>query len=284
MDIAHLFLLVLFALSIGHLVTLKICSVNLDHRTAPVFISGWVTLGLVAAYPFFGHLLGDGLHALEASPHLFLLGVIKGGLMYAMFIVSQTLMKDSLSSRHYVTPLSVGVIAIGNSFLGEALKPGQMLSAFGLCALAAAFFLKGHLSDTSRATKMAYVKLVALSSAISLIDQVLVKSSNWYAALWLSNTVLLVISLWINRKNTDVLKSAFLQKQAALAGFFYVATELVKFYQMVTINPVTVISIVQALTKPVILALSALVWKERTLKEQLIWGIMAFALALPLFF
>jgi len=41
--------------------------------------------------------------------------------------------------------------------------------------------------------------------------------------------------------------------------------------------------ITQALTKPVILVLSAVIWKERTVKEQLAWGAAAFIITLPLF-
>jgi hypothetical protein len=33
----------------------------------------------------------------------------------------------------------------------------------------------------------------------------------------------------------------------------------------------------------VILILSALVWKERTVKEQLLWGVLALLVTLPLF-
>ncbi len=41
------------------------------------------------------------------------------------FATTQDLMKVSLSSRHYVTPMSAGLIAIFNSFLGENLKPQE---------------------------------------------------------------------------------------------------------------------------------------------------------------
>jgi len=37
------------------------------------------------------------------------------------------------------------------------------------------------------------------------------------------------------------------------------------------------------MTKPVILLLSAMIWKERTVKEQLAWGVLAFLVTLPLF-
>lgn len=283
MTLAHLLLITLFLLTIGHLVTLKICSVKLDHRTAPVFISGWTLLGLLAVSPFYGHLWFEGWEKFQASPGLLALTVLKGALLYYLLIISQELMKVSLSSRHYVTPLTVGLVVMGNSLLGEALTPKELFSSLGLCLLAAGFFFKGHLSELKRQDRIIYFKLVFISAILSSMDHVLTKDTNWFSLLLVSNVVMLAIALVQNRKNVEVLRSAMLQPTAALAGIFYMVTELTKFYQMVEINPVSVIITVQAATKPVILILSALIWKERTVKEQMVWGVLAFLITLPLF-
>lgn len=283
MDHAHLLLLLLFSLTIGHLVTLKLCSVQMDHRTAPLFISFWTLLGLGVVYPFYGHLLFDGIDKISASPWIALLIAAKGGLLYGLFIISQKLMRVSLSSRHYVTPLAVGIMSIVNFFLGEELSGSQWFAALGLCTLAMAFFFKGHLSDLDRQGRFSYAQLVMMSVGLSAMDLVLTKNANWYTLLFFSNIVLLTLSLAVNLGRRDVIKAAFTNKSAMLAGVFYAATELTKFYQQVDINPVTVVVTVQAMTKPVILILSALIWKERTVREQMIWGALAFAVTLPLF-
>jgi len=283
MDHAHLLLLLLFALTIGHLVTLKLCSVKMDHRTAPLFISFWTLLGLGIVYPFYGHLLFDGIDKITASPWIALLIAAKGALLYLLFIVSQKLMRVSLSSRHYVTPLAVGVMSIVNFFLGEELSGSQWFAALGLCALAMTFFFKGHLSDLDRQGRFSYAQLVIMSVTLSAMDLVLTKNANWYTLLFFSNIVLLTLSLAVNIGRRDVIKAAFTNKSAMLAGVFYVVIELTKFYQQVDINPVTVVVTVQAMTKPVILILSAIIWKERTVREQMIWGVLAFAVTLPLF-
>jgi drug/metabolite transporter (DMT)-like permease len=167
--------------------------------------------------------------------------------------------------------------------LGEQLQLGQWTAALGLCGLSAMFFFKGHAADLSRKGRLAYVKLVALSVLLSSLDHVLTKNTNWFSLLLVSNITLLAVSLALNHTRIPVLKQALFNKYAALAGLFYMMTELVKFYQQVTINPVTVVVTAQAATKPVILVLSALLWKERTVKEQLVWGILAFIVTLPLF-
>lgn len=282
--LAHALLLLLFFLTIGHLLTLKICSVSLDHRTAPLFISFWTLLGIIAVSPFFGHLWMEGWGKITASPYLLSLCLVKSGLLYLLFITSQELMQESLSSRHYVTPMAVGFLAIVNAMLGEYLQPLQWASALGLCGLASAFFFKGHLSDLSYRGKISYFKLVAGSVLLSALDQVLTKNANWFSLLLISNIALLGLSLFLNRARLPVLKEALFHKYAVFAGLFYMMTELVKFYQMVNINPVTVIVMVQAATKPVILILSAWLWKERTVREQLVWGVLAFLITLPLFF
>ncbi|MCK5518951.1 MAG: hypothetical protein KAI61_06010 [Alphaproteobacteria bacterium] len=283
MTAAHLLLILLFLLTIGHLLTLKVCSVKLDHRTAPIFISIWTLLGIAGVSPVFGHLWAEGWEKFMAEPHLLALSVLKGCLLYLLFVISQELIKESLSSNHYVRPMSIGLIAIVNSTLGEQLNMGQWFAALGLCVLSAAFFFKGHLSDLSRRGKITYIKLVVLSVFLSSLDHVLTKNSNWFSLLLVSNTVLLFLSLALNRKRIAVLKDALFHKAALLAGFFFMATELVKFYQMVSINPVSVVVTVQAATTPVILVLSAFLWKERTVREQLVWGVLAFIVSLALF-
>lgn len=282
MTIAALFLLLLFALTLAHLVTLKLCSNRLDHRTAPLFVSGWTLIGLALAAPKFGYLLPEGLASVTDKPLYIGLIVIKGLLLYRLFVVSQQLMAVSLSSRHYVTPLAVGLLAIGNWFLGEDLSAATWASALSLCALAAAFFWRGHLSDIDRAGKRAYGELVLLSVAGGMLDHSITSALNWYTLLLLSNLVLLPFALAMVGRNWQLIKSAATHPMALLAGSVYAATELVKFYQQVDINPVTTVVIVQSMTKPVILALSALIWQERTVREQMIWGAVAFAAILPM--
>lgn len=277
---AALLLVLLFLLTIGHLLTLKVCSVRLDHRTAPIFISLWTLLGLLAVSPVFGTLAQEGFVIFAEHPWILGLCILKGALLYLLFVISQELMQESLSSRHYVTPMTVGLIALVNTGLGEHLNPAQWFSAVGLSLLAVSFFFKGHLSDLSPKGRLTYLKLVGLAVLLASFDQVLTKNSNWFSLLLVSNSVLLALGLVLNRANLPLLKTAFFHRAAILAGLFYAATELVKFYQQVNINPVSMVVLTQALTKPVILLLSALIWKERTVKEQLLWGVAAFSIGM----
>lgn len=279
---AEIFLVILFALTIVHLLTLKMCSTALDHRTAPLFIGGWTLIGLAVSAPVFGHLLTEALPVLSANAWLLALIALKGVLLYLMFVSGQDLMKVSLSTRQYVTPLSIGLIAIVNAGLGERLSPEKWGAALGLCALAAAFLLLGHAAELTRQAKIVYARLVLLVVATAAIDQAVLGQTTWYPLLLGSNLVLVALALGLSVRKTDILRAAALHPMAIAAGVVYAVTELFKFYQMVDINEVTTIVITQSLTKPVILLLSAWIWKERTVREQLVWGVLAFAVSLPM--
>jgi hypothetical protein len=282
MDTGQFLLLLLFFLTIGHLVTLKLCSVRLDHRTAPVFICGWTLLGLALTAPVYGHLWVEGVEKFRAAPYLVALCALKGGLLYFLFVISQRLMQVSLSSRHYVTPLAIGLITFSNFLLGETMTAAQWVSCMGLSLLALAFVFRGHLSDMAREARLSYAQLVLLSAVLGVLDIFITRETNWYAGLVVSNLVLLAVTLVMIRGDRAILKSAFFSTAAAIAGAFYMVTELVKFYQLVSINPGPVVGTVQAMTKPVILVLSAWVWKERTVREQMVWGVLALIITLPL--
>lgn len=283
MDYGHLLLVLLFGLTVLHLVTLKLCSVQLDHKTTPLFISLWTLAGLAVTYPVYGRLFWQGMQDFSGAPWLLGLAVIKGAVLCYLFVISQELMRVSLSSRHYVTPMAIGLLTVCNSFLGEKLAPHELFAGLGLCALACAFFFKGHLAELDKRGRMAYAQLVLCSALLGTMDQVILSGTNWYALLTVTYLVVLVVAAFWNRKSPGNFKVAVAHRSAVIAGVVYAATELVKFYQQVTINPVTVVVIVQAMTKPVILVLSALIWKERTVREQLVWGVAAFVIALPIF-
>lgn len=279
---AEFYLVILFLLTIVHLLTLKMCSDVLDHRTAPLFIGGWTLIGLLVTAPVFGHLLLEALPDLSANAWLLALIALKGVLLYLMFVAGQDLAKVSLSTRQYVTPLSIGLIAIVNAGLGEQLSSEKWLAALGLCALAGAFLLLGHAAELTRQARLTYAKLVALVVATAAIDQAVLSETSWYPLLLGSNLVLIALALGLSVRHKAVLRAAAFHPMAIAAGMIYAVTELFKFYQMVDINEVTTVVIAQSLTKPVILLLSAYIWKERTLKEQLVWGVLAFAVSMPM--
>ena len=270
------YLAVLFGLTVVYKILLKRCSAVLDHKSVPVFIGVWVLIGLALASPLYA---AAAWTLTTAHPLVIALAMAKGGLLYMTLLWGQRLMRESLSSSLYTSPMSIGAIAIINFMLGERLAGLQWFSAVSVCLLSCLFFLRGHLSEMSRQAKRDYAIIVVLLVAMGGMDQFGISHIGWYGYLAVSNVVLLAIGL---ARHGDI-KNAVFNRLALPAGILFAVCELFKFYQSVTINPVTAVILTQNLATPVLLGLSAVVWKERTVKEQLIWGALAFALSVPLF-
>lgn len=269
-------LVVLFLLTIVYKLLLKRCSGTLDHKSVPLFISVWTLAGLALTSPLYAqNAVETGLEHGWVIP----VAAIKGVLLYFTLFLGQRLMRESLSSSLYTAPMSIGALAVLNFILGERLSGLQWFSAVAVCILSCVFFLRGHLSDLNKQAKRDYFAIVALLVAMGGMDQYGISHMGWYGYLTVSNIVLLGFGL---ARHGDI-KNAVFNRLALPAGILFAVTEIFKFYQSVTINPVTVIAVVQNLATPVLLGLSAVVWKERTVREQLIWGVLAFALSIPLF-
>jgi drug/metabolite transporter (DMT)-like permease len=280
LSFAFLLLAALFVLTIANALSLKVCSSRLDHRVTPVFIAFWSLAGLAVVWPLMGHSLwAPGFAVLFAKPWLLFLAIVKGGILHGRFVRGQALTRASLSSSFYVRPMSVGLIACVNFLLGERLTPAQWIAALGLCLLSTAFFFKGHLSEFTQREKRHYIDLVAFSVAMAAIDYTVLRAANWYVLLFVTNVAMLALCFDRNRREPEVLKAAF-TRPAVAAGMIFSLTEMVKFYQQVTLSPISLVLVAQSITQPVIMALSALIWKERTIREQILWGFGAFFLVI----
>jgi drug/metabolite transporter (DMT)-like permease len=264
---------IFFIIAILKPLIFKVCAVKLDHRTAPIFISSFLLLGTVLTLPFYHTLLATGFVQLLDTPPALFFCLLKGIVIWYAIFLGQKLTQHSLSSSRFVLPPALALAAFVNMFLGEILSTGQWISVLGLSLLGIAFFFKGHLKELTIESKKIYLILIAITVILISTDFYTVSHSNWYVHLFLSNAVLFIFCL-IQRKPLAIWRSALLSKEGALAGFSMVVYEFIKFSAMITYVPVTTITSVQAAATPIILALTALIWKERSWQEQLIWGVL----------
>lgn len=147
----------------------------------------------------------------------------------------------------------------------------EWVSVAGLCSLGFVFYFRGHLQEVPGETRKIYLLLVALTVIMLICDHYIIKQSNWFVYLFYSNAALLVFCL-LKRKGRAVWRSALMTWPAIAAGVTFAVFEIVKFYPMVTYIPVAVMTSVQFSVIPLVLISSALLWKERTWQEQLVWG------------
>lgn len=278
--VGHLLLAALFCFTVATGLVFKVASHKIDHRTAPAFMCLWVLAGLGLTFPLYGDLWYAGWQGLIEQPWLALLMLAKGGLLWLLFSQKQHLNKMSLSARNYTSPVAIGLMVFTNAAFGEQLATAELVAAMGLCALGLLFAFKGHLQDLPAQGKTLFGAAVLLTVACGTLDHILLTHLNWYVLLVVTNIILLAVVL-LQRGGFGRLRESLTAPLAIAAGALFATTELVKFYQTVSYSPVTVVVTVQSATIPVLLILSALIWKERTWREQGLWGLLALALILP---
>ncbi len=266
-----LLLLIFVILCILQRLIFKVCSMRLNHQTGPIFIASWVLIGLVVTWPIFGDLFTKEVGKLFVQPYLLLLIAGKGMLLWVLFHDQLSLAEKSLSAQSYYAPTGLGAVAVCNSFLGEELSALQWTSALGLCFLGIVFSFHGHLQELGTREKRLYFKLIFVMILSAVLDQAILIQTNWFILLMLSSAILLVFCLFKTR-DREVWKNAIFNKLAILTGAVFAARELLKFYMMVSIYPMSVVLSAQVAAIPIVLILSSVIWKERTWQEQLLWG------------
>lgn len=270
----EMFIVLLFAINLAKALIVKLCSHRLDHQMMPIIYACYLLVGLILSFPAFQSLAMDGITALLNHPIALAACLAKGVVFWFVTVDSQKLTKESLSSSRYSLPPALALAACANAFLGEALNMKEWISVVGLALLGLGFFLKGHLQDLSKESKIIFIKVVLMMMVMIVIDHYVIVHSNWYVLLFLSNVVIVGVS-FLKRSPKRIWKEAFTNKLAMVAGVAFCAYEMIKFPAMVTILPVSVVVTVQVATIPVIMVLTSVIWKERTVKEQLLWGVLS---------
>lgn len=260
----------------------KKASMVLKHDSGPIFTSVWVLLGLIAISPFYGTLFFDGMHDMASEYWIAALLLLKGCVLWLLFFNGQVLTEQSLSAAKFVLPTALGAIAITNSVLGEVLTLKEWIAALGLCILGVSFAFRGHVQELGAQGRFLFLKLVCLSIIAATLDYIILSHINWYFLLFVTNFLMLFVAL-LRRPALTVWKDALFRKESIFAGSVFTVGELLKFYLMVSVLPMTVVISAQVAVIPMILILSALIWGERSWKEQLVWGILSVGLLLLLF-
>lgn len=269
------------ALTLARPLLYKRVSMSLDHNSGPIFTSVWVLIGLLIISPFQTELITDNWSLLISNYSVTGLLIVKGFMLWLLFYNGQVLTEKSLSASKFALPTALGGIAIINSFLGENLETNEWIAALGLCFLGTCFAFRGHLQEIGGRGQRLFVKLVGLSIICATLDYLILLEANWYILLIITNLMMLCVCCF-RHISKQVWRSALFDKNAIFAGSIFSAGELLKFYLMVSIIPMTVIISAQVAMIPIILVLSSLIWGERGWKEQMVWGVFSVGLLVVL--
>lgn len=279
---SYALLVVLMVLTTASALAYKLASQKLSHHSAPAYTAIWVLIGLALVFIPYKSLFFQGLDDAINYPFLVIILVVKGFFIWFLFYKRLVLVEKSLSASSFFMPTALGFIAVINSFLGENLTALEWGAAVGLCLLGVAFFLRGHIQELGKSGRFIFIQLVFVIIILATLDQVILQKTNWFFLLLSTNLVMLFITL-CKKIPLQEWRLILLSKESILAGSLFSASELLKFYLMVTILPMSVVISGQVAIIPIVLVLSSLIWGERSWKEQLIWGIISTLLLLLLF-
>lgn len=243
----------------------------------------YMMVALCCTMPF----MGDMFITIDASKITPLIAaLIKGVMLYTSVKLIADIAKESNSSAVFAGYISLGIGSLLNYFiLSENLTMLQIIACVSLGVLGTIFFLRGPASELSKFGKKAFVLLTLVIILNMFVDGVGVKGLNWYMYSIISSgfSLLIAFVILLFEKKYKYLKE--LNSPILIAiGLVFAIGEFVILYSMQNYLPVSIAFLFLRLSAPIVMFVSAYIYKERTPKEQLLFGGLAVLFALPILF
>lgn len=247
------------------------------------FTSTWLVVGLIISFPIFGHLFTQNAQEIVTSPYL-LLSILKGVLLWWLIKLQQVVNKESTSSSVFFGFIAMALGSlINNLFFNEGLKSFQLLCICGLGVLGAAFVIKGDAKRMSSYGKISFGLIVLFAASFSVTDHLAIPQIGWYSHLLFSSVTMFIAACLHGISKADFI-NIFKNINLAAAGAFYVVSEFLIIYSSINLLPVSFVAVFMRMAAPVVMVLSAFRYKEQSWQNQLLFGIIALGLAIPLIF
>lgn len=250
-------------------------------KMSPAFTSSWLLLVLFLTFPVLGHLIYDDLKGTLLSPFV-LISVYKGATLFYMIALQQVVNRESTSSSVFLSFIALALGALANNvFFGEGLGYIKILCILGFGVLGGVFLIKGDAKRLSKKAIIAFFCVTLIMASYTVSDHLAIPQIGWYAHLLVSSVIMFAVSLLHGISKQDF-KNMILNKGIALAGMFYATSEFLVIYASINILPVSIVAVFLRLSVPVVMIYSAVRYHEQSLKNQIIFGICAILLALPI--
>ena len=250
-------------------------------KMSAAFTSSWLLLVLFLTFPVLGHLIYDDLKGTLLSPFV-LISVYKGATLFYMIALQQVVNKESTSSSVFLSFIALALGALANNvFFGEGLGYIKVLCILGFGVLGGVFLIKGDAKRLSKKAIIAFFCVTLIMASYTVSDHLAIPQIGWYAHLLVSSVIMFAVSLLHGISKQDF-KNMVLNKGIALAGMFYATSEFLVIYASINILPVSIVAVFLRLSVPVVMIYSAVRYHEQSLKNQIIFGICAILLALPI--
>ncbi len=250
-------------------------------KQSATFTSFWLVFSLILTYPILGHFLQfNGNNALF-SPYI-LISVYKGVALFYFVTLQQIINKKSLSSSVFLSFIAMALGSlVNNLFFAENLGITKVFCICGFGILGILFLYKGDAKRLSHKDIIFFFIATIIMASFSISDHIAIPKVGWYAHLLVSS-IIMCLSCFLYKISRLAFKMVFKDKRTILAGVFYAVTEFLVIYASINILPVSIVALFLRLSVPIVMIVSALRYKEQNLKNQLIFGILAILLALPI--
>ena len=250
-------------------------------KISPAFASSWLLIGLILTFPLLGHLLTDNIKEVFLSPYL-LLAIYKGVTLFYLLELQQVINKDSTSSMAFLNFIALALGALTNNlFFHEGLGTIKVICILGFGLLGLIFLKRGDAQRLSFKQKLAFIAVALLVASYTVSDHLAIPQLGWYPYLLINSVVMFITSLFHGISCKD-LKNIFKNKAIITAGLVYTISEFFVMYASIKILPVSIVAVFLRLSVPLVMVYSALRYHEQSLKNQLTFGLIAIALALPI--
>ena len=250
-------------------------------KMSSAFTSTWLMIALLLTFPVLGKLLLGDWREIFFSPFI-LISVYKGAMLFYSIELSQFVNRESTSSSVFLSFIALALGALANNlFFGEGLGVIKVLCILGFGALGATFLIKGDAKRLKKKAKTAFWVLTLIMASYTISDHLAIPQIGWYAHLLVSSAVMFAVSLFHGITKQDF-KNMFLNRQIAYAGIFYAVSEFLVIYASINILPVSIVAVFLRLSVPAVMIYSAIRYHEQSLKNQLVFGLCAILLALPI--
>lgn len=250
-------------------------------KLSSAFTSTWLLIALALTFPLLGNLLTDNLSKTLFSCYA-LVSIYKGLTLYYLIELQQVVNKKSTSSSVFLSFIALAIGAlINNLCFGEGLKTIKIICILGFGVLGAIFLYKGDAKRLSTKEKAAFCLVTLIMASYTVSDHLAIPQIGWYPHLLISSIIMFIVSL-IHGISKQDFKNMFLNKQISSAGIFYAVSEFLVIYASINILPVSIVAVFLRLSVPVVMIYSAIRYKEQSLKNQLVFALLAVSLALPI--
>ncbi|MCL2629761.1 MAG: hypothetical protein FWD33_03710 [Alphaproteobacteria bacterium] len=225
-------------------------------------------------------------HLWQPDPIAILYGSIAGIAIFCYVKFFNDVRRESNSSATFGLLIGFGAaVPINVWLLGETLPLHKALSCIALGIVGLIFFLRGAASELSLGNKLKFIAAVMFFMIPVSMDFLALERSNWFMV-GMSVAVAYFLTSMISLKGG--FDRAFI---SALPRpiFWVIGTvgivifNLAKYVQGEVLGASLTYAFIR-LSVPIVMVLSAYIYRERTPREQLLFGAASYLVALPLFF